>query len=74
MVLTRTQEQILINNFNNISTNQKVHMAAPVVNHVIRPFEGNINHGYQQVLKMYLQATKEIDKEAEKLDITVSNA
>ena len=44
-------------------------MAAPVVNYVIRPFEGNINHGDQQVLNMYLQATKEIDKEADKLDI-----
>ena len=69
MVLTRTQEQILINKFNNISTNQKVHMSAPVVNYVIRPFEGNINHGYQHVPKIYLQATKEIDKEADKLDI-----
>ena len=69
MVLTRTKEQILINNFNTISTNQKVHMAAPVVNYVVRPFEGNINHGYQEVPKFYLQATKEIDKEADKLDI-----
>ena len=74
MFLTRTQEQILINNLNNISTNPKVHMAAPFVNYVIRPFEGNINHGYQQLLKMYLQATKKIDKEADKLDISVSNA
>ena len=48
-------------------------MAAPVVNYVLSPFEGNINPGYPQGLKLYLQETKDIDKESEKLDISVSN-
>ena len=45
-------------------------MAAPVVNYVLIPFKGNINPGYPHWLKLYLKK-KEIDKEAEKLDISV---
>ena len=36
-------------------------------------FEGNINLGYPTGIKLYLQATKEIDKETDKLDISVKN-
>ena len=70
MVLARRQTQILINQFNNISINQQVNMAAPV-NYVISPFEGNINHGYSIGIRLYLQYTKDIDKESDKLDIPV---
>ena len=37
-------------------------MDPPVVNYVIRPFEENINPGYPQGIKIYLQATKETEK------------
>ena len=37
-------------------------MAAPVANYVLSPFKGNINPGYPQGIKIYLQATKEIYK------------
>ena len=69
MVLTRRQAQILINQSNELSTNQQFQMAAPVVNYVISPFEGNINTEDPQELKPYLQSTKEIDKDDEKLYI-----
>ena len=39
------------------------------MNDEISPFEGNLNHGYPMGLKLYLQATKDIDKETDKLDI-----
>ena len=38
------------------------------------PFEGNINYGYPTGLKLYLQSTKDIYKETDKLDISVSNS
>ena len=44
------------------------------VNCVISPFEGNISTGYPKGIKLHLQATKEIDKETGKLDISVSNS
>ena len=37
-------------------------------------FKGNIHPGDPTGIKLYLQGTKEIDKEADKLDISVSNA
>ena len=40
-------------------------------NNVLSPFEGNINLIYPTGLKCYLQATKETDKETEKLYISV---
>ena len=46
----------------------------PDVNYIIIPFEGNMNPVYQQGIKLYLQTTKYIDNEDEKLDILVSNA
>ena len=48
MVVTISQAQILKNKFNNSNINQQVQMDAPVVNYVIRQFEGNINPGYPQ--------------------------
>ena len=45
-----------------------------VVNYLLSPFEGNINTEYPTGLKIYLQATKEIDKETEKIYISVLNA
>ena len=53
-------------NINNI-------MADPV-NYVIGPLESNINSGDPQGIKPYLQERKDIDKEADKLDISISNA
>ena len=41
--MTRSQAHIIINYFSNLSINQQVHIAAPVVNYVISPFEGNIS-------------------------------
>ena len=73
-MMTRRQAQILINKFNNLSINQQSHMEDPFVNYVLSPFEGKINPGYPHGLKLYLKSTKEIDKESDKLDISVSNA
>ena len=69
MVVTRSQAQILINQFSNLSINQQAQMAAPVENYVISPLEGNINLVYPKGLKLYLQETKEIYKEHDRLDI-----
>ena len=41
--MKRSQSQIIINLLNNLSINQQARMDAPVVNYVLRPFEGNIN-------------------------------
>ena len=71
MVLMIRKSQILINQFNSLSTNKQVYMVDPFVHYVLIPFEGNINPGYPHGLKFYLLATKGIDKEAEKLDISV---
>ena len=59
-VLTRRQAQLIINQFNHININQPFHIEA--VNYVLIPFEGNINHGDPTEIKLFLQATKEIDK------------
>ena len=69
MVLTSLQEQTLINWLNHIDINQPVQMES--VNFLFRTFEGNIDPGYPTDLKLYLQATKEIDTETDKLDISV---
>ena len=73
MVLTRRPAHILINKFHNLSINQQVQMAAPV-NYVLSSFEGGLNPGDPQGVKLHRQATKEIDKEADKFNISVSNA
>ena len=73
MVLTRRQAKILINQFNNLSINQQVHMVVPV-NYVLSPFKSNINLGYPRGIKLYLQAKNAIDKESDTLDILVSNS
>ena len=49
-------------------------MAAQVVNYVLIPFEGNINPGDPQGLKIYPQTTKDIDKEYDRLNFSISNA
>ena len=72
MILIVLQAQTLISCFNHLNINQPVHMYA--VNECFSPFEGNINPGYPTRLKLYLQATKEIDKETDKIYILVSNA
>ena len=43
------------------------------VSFVLGPFEENILTGDQQGLRLYIQATKDIDKESDKIDITVDN-
>ena len=70
MVLTRRQAQIIINHFNSLPTNQQIHIAA-TVECVLIPSKGNTNNEDPQGLKIYLQEKKDIDKEAEKLDISV---
>ena len=46
MFMTRIQSQILIYQFNLIKFNQQIEMdAAPAVNYVLSPFEGDINNG-----------------------------
>ena len=54
-----------------MNINQPVQMAA--VNYVLIPFEVAITAGYPMAIKLYLQASKYIYKETDKLDITVSN-
>ena len=44
------------------------------VNYVIIPYEGNINPGDPTGTNIYLQATKEIYKETDKLDIYFTNS
>ena len=61
MVLTSLQSQTLINRFNHIDINQPVQMEA--MNYMLGFFEGNINPGYPTGIKLYPQATNEIDKE-----------
>ena len=46
-------------------------MDSPDVNYFMSPFEWNINTLYPTELKIDLQSTKEIDKEADKLYILV---
>ena len=58
MVMTISQSQVLINQFNNLSINQKVQVADPVMIYVLCPFEGNINTVDPQGIKFYLQEKK----------------
>ena len=56
MVLMRRQAHIIISQLNNLKINQPVKMAAaPDVKYVLSPFEGEINTGDQQGLKIYLR-------------------
>ena len=71
MVLTILQAQTLINWFKHLNINRPVRMAD--LNDVLITFEGNINPGDLMGTKLYLQATKEIDKDTYKLDISISN-
>ena len=60
MVFPQRQAQSLINQFNNIIINQQVNMSYPVVDYVLSPFDGNLNPGDPQDIKIYLQTTKGI--------------
>ena len=73
MFLTRRKSYIIVNQFNNLSDNQKVHMVDPL-NYVLAPFEGNINPGDPRGTKLYLRSTTDLDKESDMLYISVSNA
>ena len=73
MVLATRQTQTLINKFNNLSINQQDRMG-DIANYVLIPFEGIINNVYPQGFKFYIREAKDIDKEYDKLDISVSNA
>ena len=44
------------------------------VNYVLDPYGGKINPRDAQGIKFYLQATRDIEKESDKLYISVSNA
>ena len=68
MVVTRIQAQVIINHFSKLFINQQVQAAAPVLNYVLIPFEGNINFVDQQGLNIYLQVKKYIDNKSDKLD------
>ena len=70
----RIQAQILTNHFNDLSISQQFQIVYPVVKYVLIPFEGEINPGGPQGVKLYLQGTKYIYKEGDKLNISVSNA
>ena len=58
MFLTRRQAHVRINKFNKLNTNQQVNINDPVVNYVLRKFEGNIYPRNPQGIKIYPQATK----------------
>ena len=77
MGLTRIQHQEIIAQFGNLGVNQPVKLQVQnmesSMNYVMSLFEGNIKPGYSQGLKLYLQETREIEMEADKLDISVSN-
>ena len=66
MVMVRRQEQIIINQFRNLSMNQKFHMYDPAVKYMLIPFEGNTSTGDSQGIELYPQSTKDIDKESDK--------
>ena len=72
MILASLQSQTLINWLNLISINEPVQMAA--VNYVPIPFERKMDPGDPTSFKLYLQTTKKIDKETDKLDISLSNS
>ena len=69
--MTRSQAHIILNYFCNLSINQQVHIAAPVVNYVISPSEGNISAEDPQGYQSLSLIKRQIDKEYDKLDISV---
>ena len=69
MVVTISQSHILINEFSKLSINKQVWMAAPVVQYVLSPFEGDINPVDPHGIILYLQSTNDIYEEDYKLDI-----
>ena len=71
MVLTSLQAKMLINQFSHLDINQPVQMVG--FGYVISPFEGDINTVDPTGINIYLQSTKNIYKETDKLDISISN-
>ena len=71
MVSAIRQAQLKIAQINSLNENAQVKNMEYAVNYVLIPFEGNTNPGDPQGIKFYLNTTKEIEKEAENLDISV---
>ena len=69
MLLISLKAQTLINVFNHLHIIKPVHMEA--VNYVFRPLKGGIYPGDPMGINPCFQANKEIDKETDKLDISV---
>ena len=61
-----------MNQFINININQQFQMVS--VNCVLVPFEGEIKPVDPTGIKIYLQVTKEMEKETYKLNFSVSNS
>ena len=70
--MTRGKQQNLAAQFKRLNINKQVHNTA-AVNCVLRPLEGNIHTRDSYGVKLYLIATRYIEKETDKLYITVKN-
>ena len=70
MVLTRIQLQAPISKLNNTNINQ---IDVDPVIYVLSPFDGILNPIDLHWIKLYLQEKNDIDKQDEKLDISISN-
>ena len=71
--LTRRQAQSIISQLKNLHVDPQVQTMLDQFKYMLIPFEENTNPRYPQGLSIYLQETKDIEKEADKLDISVSN-
>ena len=69
MVLNILQAQTIINCFKHLNINKPVHMTA--VNYVLSLLKGTYILEIQRLSNLYLQGTKEIDKETDILNILV---
>ena len=83
MLLIRIQVQSLIPPFRNLNINQQLQvqdkqpvqiMEISQEKYALTPFEGNIYPKEPQGIKLYLQETREMEKEADKLDVSFLNA
>ena len=73
-MLTRRLVQLLMAQLNNLNVNTCVQNMVAAVNCVLSPSKERINPIDTHEIKKYFQATKKIEKDAYKLDISVSNA
>ena len=62
-----------MNHFSNLSIPNQFIWMNSVVNYLLSLFEGSINPGDLEGIKLYVQSTQEIYKEYDKLNISVSN-